>query len=365
MCKKPFHLLLPLFLMALTLSLLTGCGKNSPEQVVKAELNLIQKLDENTIKSFVSYEDMMSTSSTSTDIGEETSEAVQLFFQDFDYKILSSSATDKTATVNVQITNIDAKALAKDVCMTIMKNSVSPDGNDSIPLTMNSYFTLLRDILSENTYELVTNSAHFDLIHTESGWSIQSTEKLEDELVGGFITALHDANLVSPEELVTLTFDALKELSPEEWVSYLNMNDIFATGNQLYRKIDLALATQIETYFDYEIKEVTVDLNKATANVELSSLDLEDVLSKYLDKLLEYAATTEAVRATDVQLSDKTSALLLEALKTNTNSIQRTIAIEFNNNGYNWEMNLGDDFTDALLGSLNDAVQTFQSSSQQ
>lgn len=361
--KKLALVMLLSVLMLLWASSLGGCrADTSPEGIVKAELNLIKKLDKDTIRSFVSYEDMMQSQSTSTDIGSETTEAVQLFFKDFDYKILSSSTTDKTATVNVQITNIDAKALAKDLCRAVISKSVSPDSAQELS-DMRSYFSLLRDILSENSYDKVSTPVHFELVNTEDGWSIQTSETLEDELVGGFISCLHDQNLISPEEVVTLTMDALKSLTAAQWVAYLGMDDIFSTYNQLGSEIDLALAEQISRHFSYTIKEARVEDSEAQVDVKITSLDLEQVLSDYRDDLLEYASTTEAVRASDSELSDKTSQLLLDCLKNNESSTSHDVTLNFSNNGYTWELQLDDTFTEALLGNLTEAMETFQASS--
>ena len=340
---------------------LTGCGDSKHEKIVRSELDQIQKLDENTIKAFVSYEDMMHSQSSGSDIGEETTEAVQLFFENFSYRILSSSATERTATVNVEITNLDAKALAKDLCKELIRRSISPDSTDDSLLSMNSYFTLLRDILNSHEYKQVSTTAHFELVNTDGSWTIQSTEKLEDEIVGGFISCLHDPYLITPEETAALAFDMFKEQSPKEWVSYLGMNDIFSTYSSLYQDVDLALANQIAKCFDYKIKKVTQEEDNATATVEITSLDMESVLDVYLDKLMEYASTTEAVRATDTELADKTSELLIDTLNNNTKTTSNTIKIHFTNNGKNWEMQLGDDFTDVILGNMNAAVETFQS----
>ena len=88
-------LLLILLLLVMPFSL-GGCSKDSPKRAVKKELNLIKELDESTIKAFVSYEDMMSSHSSSSDVGIETTEAVKRFFQNFDYKIKSSSVEDQS-----------------------------------------------------------------------------------------------------------------------------------------------------------------------------------------------------------------------------------------------------------------------------
>lgn len=345
--------------------LLGGCfADRSPKGIVKTELDLIQDLDEDTILSFISYEDMMQTQSSNSDIGSETTEAVQMFFENFDYKIQSCDITDKKATVEVEITNIDTKALAKDMCRAIISQSVSADSEQDLT-DMSSYFSLMGKILSENTYDLVTTTAHFDLVNSEDGWSIQVTETLEDELVGGFISCLHDKNLISPEEVVSLTMDALKAMTPQEWVSYLGMDDIFATYNTLGSEIDLALAQQISTHLSYDVREARVEETTAQVDVEITSLDLKQVLSKYQDELLAYADTTEAVRATASELSDKTSQLLLDCLRENQAATSHTVTLNLTNNGYNWEIQFDDSFTDALLGNLTEAMETFQSSVEQ
>lgn len=365
MKKHLLSLLLSALLLVLCAMLLFGCSKYTPEKTVSQELSLIQQLDEETIKAFVSYEDMMHSVTGDTSIGEETTEAVELFFKNFKYKILSSSSNDKTSIVNVEITNLDTKELAKDLYLAILVRTVAPnDHNEDLPLSMNAYFTLLRDILLENTYELVSTTAHFDLIKTDAGWSIQGTERLEDELVSGFITYLNDPYLLSPEELTVSVLDKFKELTPQEWIDYLGMNDIFATGTSLYEKIDLAFAEQITAHFDYTIHEAAEKEKDASVKVVINSLDMQSVLSEYMDRLMEYAETTEAIRDTNAELADKTSAMLLECLQSNKKSMQKEIIIEFINTGTNWDMQLNNDFTDALLGNLNEALEDFEIASQ-
>lgn len=353
-----FFLCLSLVLLTSTLS---GCQESEPVKTVKSELNLIQNLDENTIRNLISYEDMVHSRSGSVDIGPDTTEAVQLFFRNFHYRILSSSTTEEQATVNVEIENIDAKALAKDLCLELIADSVLPESKEDTSVARNSYFTLLRDVLSSGNYDQVKTVAHFSLTKKDGHWSIQSSETLEDELVGGFISCLHDPYLVTPEEIITKVLEMFKEETPENWVSSLGMNDIFLTYSTLYDKVDLALATQISKCFSYRIQKVTVKGNKATSLIDITSLDMESILDTYLERLLDYASTTEAVRATDTELADKTASLLMECLNTNTKTCTKTIEIYFINNGVTWEMQLNGDFTDALLGNMTEAIERFQS----
>ncbi len=360
---KKYRIIIFLILCLFVVFSLTGCQNPTPVKIVKSELNLIQELDEPTIKAFISYENMMHTKSSGSELAPETTEAIQLFFKNFRYRILSYSTTDLTATVNVEIKNIDTKALAKDLCLELIAQSIAPDV-DTDPLgSMNSYFLLLRDILSKKDYDLVKTTAHFDLVCTDNTWTIQSNETLEDELVGGFISYLHDPYLITPEEITSMVFEMFHTQTPEDWISYLGMSDIFSTYSTHYEKVDLALATQISKCFSYKILSVTEQDNKATATVDITSLNLESVLDIYLDKLLNYASTTDAVRATDTELADKTATLLIECLNSNTKTYTKTIEISFINNGVTWEMQLDDEFTDALLGNMKKAVETFQNDS--
>ena len=87
-----------LWMLLLTLFLLTGCGYAGPEKAVRQEMELIRQLDESTIKAFVSYEDIRLLHSEPQAIGEETTEAVKLFFKNFKYRIRSSSLDTKEGT---------------------------------------------------------------------------------------------------------------------------------------------------------------------------------------------------------------------------------------------------------------------------
>jgi hypothetical protein len=263
----------------------------------------------------------------------------------------------------VEITNIDAKALAKDLCLEILMRSVSPDQEEeAASSTKISYFLMLHDILSEKDYDLVTNKVRVDLTKEDGNWVIENTDELEDALVGGFITCLQDPYLVTPQEITEHLFQTLADLTPEEWRSYLNMSDIFSTYSSLYPEVDLALATQLALRFSYEIKNVQVTDDKASAQIAVTSLDMKAVLDDYLTQLLDYASTTEAVRASDIELADKTAALLKDSLEENTAVCTKTVTIAFTNNGTSWEIELDSDFTDAILGGMNDAVEDFQES---
>jgi uncharacterized protein YcfL len=355
--------LFPVLLLLFALFSLTGCSKDTPQRAVKRELGLIRKLDENTIKAFISYEDMMNSNSSTSDVGTETTNAVKLFFQDFDYKIKSTSINDNKASVHVEITNLDTHALAKDVCLALVQKSTGSSSQQE--MSLNSYFALLGDLLSENSYPLVTRPADISLLKTEDGWMIQNTDQLEDDLVSGFISYLKDPYLVTPEEMITVVLEGLMAKSPEEWKTYLNMQDIFSTYSQNYEKTDDALAEQLSRHISYKILSVTEDQEQksATAKITITSLDMECVLKRYQELLMDYAATTESIRASSSELADETASLLAQALTENEATTDTEVVIHFTNNGSSWEMQLNEDFTNALLGNAGAAIENFQNDS--
>lgn len=337
--------------------LLTGCGYAGPEKAVRQELNLIQKLDESTIKAFVSYEELQLSSGKSSDIGEETTEAVKLFFENFEYDIRSSSLSDdgNQAVVTVDITNLDAKSLAKDLCRIMITESC--DGNE-LPRSpgLGYAFSIMKDCLENHSYEMVTTTATVNLVNKNDQWLIQESAQFEDQLAGGLATYLADPYLLPPQEVLDITLEPFRDFTGEDWISYLNLQDIFSLGTELSSEIDQLLASQIALYFDYQIASITQDGDHATAIVQITSLDLESVITHCREELLDYAQTTESIRATDTELAQKTSEFILEALTKNSSSVTNVIEIPLFNNGFTWEELPDESFTDALLGGVSDAV---------
>ena len=143
------------------------------------------------------------------------------------------------------------------------------------------------------------------------------------------------------------------------------MQDIFSTYSQNYEKTDDALAEQLSRHISYKILSVTEDQEQksATAKITITSLDMECVLKRYQELLMDYAATTESIRASSSELADETASLLAQALTENEATTDTEVVIHFTNNGSSWEMQLNEDFTNALLGNAGAAIENFQNDS--
>ncbi len=330
-----------------------------PSQTVQYELDLIQDLDSETIQSFISYENLMNSRLSTGDINEESTEAVNLFFKNFQYEILNEEIDGDEAVVTVQIKNINTRELAHDLCREILKDSVAifPDQDET---TTSDYYRLLYNELKDNSYDLVLSSAYFHLRKDQNGWTILPDENLEDELVGGFISYMNDPYILSAEEALEIHLDALRDLNADEWMRYLSVEDVFDTYNtEYYALIDEEYIHQLAADFDYEIKSCVESGNTAEAVVCLTSVNMPEVLTQYKSYLVDYAGTAQSYEDSSAAVSNEMSRLLLDALKENSGTLSTDVTLQFSNNGSTWEIYYDSDFTNALMGDMNAAIEAF------
>lgn len=333
----------------------------SPSQAVQYELELIRDLDSDTIRSFVSYENLMHSHLASGAIGTETTEAVELFFEHFRYDITNEEINGDKAVVTVSIRNLDMREVAIACCTEILKQSVQiyPDENT---FTTSDYYRLLRDTLQHGKYSLKETTATFRLTKDESGWVILADQTLEDEIVSNFISCMNDPYILPASEVLDIQLNALKALTADQWTDYLGIQDVFSTYNTDYSTlIDTEYAEQLARYYDYEILRCSENGNAANAVVRIYSVDMTNVLSLYREYLLDYASTTKSIRDDDVSFSNETASLLLKAFEDNHQRGVTDINLTFYNNGNNWDVFFSNAFTDAVMGGMTEAIDHFNS----
>lgn len=335
-----------------------------PAQAVERELALIEELDTETIQSFISYENLMNSDLASGTINDDTTEAVNLFFQNFKSNIHNEQIDGDEATVSVNITNIDMHALAQDLCREILQESVAiyPENQSS---TTGDYYRLLRDTLAANTYEPVVTTAYFHLKKEESGWVILASQELEDELVSGFISYMNDPKILPASEVLSIHLNALKDLTAEQWADYLSIDDVFATYNTDYSgQIDEEYISQLAEDFDYKLIKCTESENTADAVVRINSIDMTNVLEIYKEHLLQYASTPQSVRDDAVAMSNEIASLLLQSLQENDQASSTDVEITLYNDGTVWNVQFNSEFSDALMGNMEAAIQSFNSTAE-
>ncbi len=334
----------------------------SPAQAVRYELERIRKLDENAIQSFISYKSLTSAQIIPGEAGPEAAQVIQLFFKNFKYKILEETITDDQAEVRASITNLNTAALARDLRMKILRQSVSIYPDSAALTTTGDYYRLLLDTLEQNDYGKSETTACFHLKKEESGWTILADDQLEDELVSRFITHINDPYLLSPRTVLEAYLDAFGALSGAQWKDFLSISDVFATYNAEYSPlIDEEYTDQIADCFAYEILQCRKDGSTVLADVRVTSLDLSSVLGIYRSSLLSYADTLQSVKDDKTEASNEMSRLLLEALRQNNKTASTDVTLTMTNDGSTWNVTFGEEFTNALMGNASDAIDLFAS----
>lgn len=366
MYKKVFHRVsFFLLLFSLCAIVLEGCGnfkENSPRNVVKKELNQLKDINEETIRTFFSYNLLSDGDTSSEEIDQNTVDAVQLFFKHFSYKIQDTKTEQNHAVVTVSITNIDTGSLANDLCRAIISDSFDHT-NDTEESSTVFYSSLLREILMKNEYDLITTTLEIPLEKIDDVWTITTSNELENGLMSGLISYLQDPNTVSAEEVVDLNLSYFKNLTPEELISYLGICDIFSTSSSIAGEIDLEFTTKLSESFQYKIVSSQIVDASATVTVEITTLNLSSVLTSYRHSLLAYAETADAILSTESERSEKTARLLLNALTLSSDVTTSTLEIHLKNTGLVWEIKNMTALTEALLGNITEASKAFSEAS--
>ena len=314
----------------------------SPQYAVEAELKKIRKQDPDTILSIISFDNLENSA----------------FFSNFQYHIDNcyyeeSSDPADTATVETTISNIDMQALAKDLGREILRQSLTIYEVPAI-----DYGELLTQMIEENDYDTVSSPVSFHLKKENGLWNIIWDEALQNELSGGFISAFEDPYLLSSPEVLSLTLDAFKEMNGEQWSHYLGKTDIFSIYNEEYTsQVDQAYIQKIAENFDYQILKNESD---ELIDVRIYSADMSSILSAYRQALIDYAHTPASLKADSQGISDESSRLLLQAIQESSSRASFDIQIKMTHNGTSWEAILDEDFANALMGGMQQALAVFE-----
>ena len=148
-------------MLAFTL-LLAGCS--SPEEkaikeVITNELDLLKDLDSGAFEEYISYEELFSQSGEDAALSSEMKDVFDLFFKDFNYKIMEVTVDKKARTADavIRLTTIDARSLAADFAKVYLKEEMMStahgEDTDSVSSLDNRY-QLLRDRILMRRWKL-------------------------------------------------------------------------------------------------------------------------------------------------------------------------------------------------------------------
>lgn len=357
--------ILPLFLVILTV-FCCSCShvdKTDVEEVITSELDLLKNLDSETTMKYISYKELFPDATENTRLSDEVKEVFSLFFQDFDYKILSIDvdSKDKTATASLRLSTLDAHALAKDFTKAYLKSEIkdAADVSENTEDTTNSLekrYLILNELLKKNEYEIVEGNCTIELQNigkNDEEWEIKRTYSLENNLVGGLMTYLSDPDILSPEETLTAYLKTLKKMDVNKMSCYLGIESILHTSDTARNAIAAALVEQVHKTFDYEITDCTIDGYTATVQTEITTFDSDKIVSAYEAELDTYLASPDAVIDGAQKRYQKSHDLLLETIENNEATKTASATFYLTNDGVSWK--LEDDIGElghAIFGTL-------------
>ncbi|BFL47817.1 hypothetical protein [Lactonifactor longoviformis] len=358
-------------LLLFTLLLLTfvclfgGCQKSEKSQVKAAatrELDLLKDLDDKTIEKYISYEDLYPSGEIHQEVSSKIKNIFSRFYANFSYKILDIQVKDQTARVTVRLNTIDAETLAKDYSRASMKKRIASSANpEGVEYSLEDYYLLLGELLDENQYDTVENNCTLKLSKENNTWKLEHSSRLDDQLVGGFVSYLQDPNLFTPEEIVEIHFDTLKEFDTEQLNRYLGIDTLFDADDAYSRSLTQELTNQISDHFDYHILKESDDGHTATVTAEITSYDAKSILNSYEKKLDSYLNSSQAFADGESGRLKKSSQLLLNSIKANKSASSTKLDLTLINDGTSWKLQMNEDVAQAILGGMGEAVKEISS----
>ena len=329
--------------------------RDTPARAVRRTVRQLSSMDEEAILRLLSPE----RTADSTQDYTAQARALGCFFDQSSCRILRSDRDKDRAQVTVQISAPDARSLASDIRLDMIRTRIL---TDSVPPDQ-TYDAMAR-LLEENTYPQTDTEGVLVLEKQNGVWNLVPDSSLPSLLLGGLPEALQDPYLVTPSEVAGTWLEQIVSMSAEEWASIFQISDLFSTYAENASEIDLEFLTRAKDAFSYgEIREET-DASSSEVHVSVTGIDTAAILGSYREKLISYGETIDAITDDSVTLSAKSAQLLLDSIKEADSTRTCDAVIYMENDGSGWVITDASRFTDALFGGMDEAVSEVFGSAQ-
>ncbi|MBR2258139.1 MAG: hypothetical protein IJ899_12585 [Blautia sp.] len=385
-----------IFCIAICISFFLCACANGDKQKIRSvlsnEFGLLRDLDQETVQAYINHGTLLSLSQMTVSL---PGDVCTLFFEHFDFSIgkIKVNASDNTATANVKLTTINARPLAKDYVGLLIREEMltanssslqsSPDNLASSPdeapyvnsmlsdddssasaagllktksvshaaVSEERQLAILSNLLSDNDYGTIQKTCTIYLTKNTSGeWKIPHSKRLEDYLTGGLLTLLSDPYLLSPEETISICFDAIKDMDISALSAFMGFSGLIQDQSSFSGQIGFQLAGQVCELFDYEIISCTRERNEAVCTVLITSFDSEAILRSYTESLNKYLSSPAAVIDGEEKRYRYSCNLMLSILSENRQTRTSKCVFQFVNNGARWQ------FTEESAAVLGEAL---------
>ena len=355
--------LLPLLLLPVCL-LFTGCEneeKTAVESVITQDLDKLKNLDADTAREYISAETLFPDSIGANSGQDYVEDFISNYFQDFDYKILDIKTDKESATASLRLNTLDAQSLARDYTGAQLQNQIlnvaSSKPNSSTP-TLEDHYQLLCQLMDENDYDIVENSCTIDLQKMHDTWVIQKTAALENDIVGNFITYVSNSNLLTPEETLNIYLSTIRSMSEDQLVCYLNLASYLNNADPEIHAFTSVIVDQVISDFTYSIKETIQEGYNATVSVDVTTFDIDAVITDYNTRYQKYLETPESLYAgTDGRLQEALQ-LMQECLEESNATTTLSVPIKMVNDGNSWTIQSPEQIGNSIFGSLTESLSS-------
>ena len=335
--------------------------RDTPAKAVRSTMKQISSLDESALRQIVEAEDGVRDSDAAIP-------ALSLFFEKFSCRVVSVSKNEDYADVLVRVKTPDARALASDIRLLLLKDSGLPQASDHqeapdhqiVPDTALVY-SLMEQCLSEQEYPLTETEGSIRVDKTQDGWSLIRTSDLSSLLLGGFPDALADPWLLAPDTVLTVFLEKLDSASAEEWAVIFDVNDLFSTYAANAAQIDMEFLTRAGEAFSWSDLKADTSGSHADVSLTITGIDTSAILQNCKEKLASYGKTADAATADSYDVSSKSASLLLESIRENESTAEFPVTVSMENDGTGWSITDSSALTDACFGGMLAAVEEFSS----
>jgi len=326
---------------------------DTPAKAARSVMKQISSLDESALRQVI----------PDADAAGEDSEAIsslELFFEKFSGKVVSVSQDADTADVLVRVKTPDARALAADIRLLLLKDSDLQDNSDIEAASDTDHiYSLMQQCLSGRDYPLTETEGSVRLKKTQDGWIVSGVPELSSLLLGGLPEALADPWLLTPDEVLAVFLEKLGSASVEEWTGIFHVNDLFSTYAVNATQIDREFLSRARDSFSWTDIKADTSGSHSDVSLTVTGINTGAILRSYKEKLESYGRTVDAVSADSYAVSRKSASLLLESISENESTSSFPVTVTMDNDGTGWAITDSSALTDALLGGMSSAVEEF------
>ena len=357
-----FRRLFPVLIVGciLVAVLLASCfrsGSRSIRKVIARELDPLKKMDTNTVSKYVPGDILFPEGRGVEASSDEIGSVFTMFFKDFDYKVRSVKVSGDKANALVTVKTPDSRSLAADYTSALLETLIMDQADDpsvsSADISLEERFLILNRLLSQNTYETVSNDCTISLNRVDGQWVIDQNSALKNSLVGGLISYLSDSELISPGETLRIYLEALSKMDIEQMSTFLGLENLLHSEDAGKSTIAQSLLEQIHENYDFTVGEESIDSYKAAVPASIVTLDGDAVLNAYQEAMTEYMNSPDALIDGAEMREQKSQELLLEQIQNDPPLSESETTFYLTNDGSSWKLeNPGNSLSDALFGKL-------------